>query len=114
MVESEMKDVNDIIHNVLTERYFITMVKERKNNLNNMFHCIGFYSDFNVARNVVVNNICDIHEQTYEYCVIESFGEGIYETSTNEVWFEWINSKKCYVECEKPKSFMSTKNFAIC
>ena len=113
MVEIEMKDVNEIIHNVLTERYFITMVRERKNNVQSMFHCIGFYSDFNIALNIVTNNICDIHEQSYDYCVIESFCEGIYESSTKEIWFEWVNSRKCYTECEKPKSFTSTKNFAI-
>lgn len=73
--------------------------------------CVGFTYKFTDALKIISNNICDIHEQTYTYAVIEEMEEGLYPEVVSEEWFEWVDGG--YYPIDKPEQFKQYGNFAI-
>lgn len=45
---------------------------------------VGFYPTLEQARNIVVNNYCDLCETIYHYALIQEIGTGLYPTAFSE------------------------------
>lgn len=64
----------------------------------------GYTTDYKKAVKIANLNIGDLHESGYyNYIVIESIEEGLYNYDDNPKWFVWDSNKKGFFECEKPK-----------
>jgi len=64
---------------------------------------VGFYFDLEIAIDEVENNSCDIHENSFKYCVIESITQGLYIYDIKGIWFEW--KEESYIQIKKPEKF---------
>ncbi len=79
--------------------YFITTVDPKDNDV----RCVGYFSDKDMAIEVVENNIGDIYEAgCYQYAVIEHIPEGIYQYDTEPLWFTYIEKTQKYQPCATP------------
>lgn len=76
--------------------------------------CIGFYQAFADADNAVRGNACDIHEQAYTYCVIESIQDkgGIYPWVDEIWWYKW-NDDGYYEPWDPPALVRSITNYCL-
>ena len=75
---------------------------------------IGYYLDFETAKKKVETNAFDIHENCYEYAVIEDVGPGLYaSTESTPVFFKWDESVHGYREIEMPESLRNFCGFTI-
>lgn len=64
---------------------------------------IGFYFNADMARNAVKCNMCDIHEYTYDYAIIEKYEEGCYGVVPYGVEFYKYNEDiEQYEKIESP------------
>ena len=55
-------DINEMLLNASNDvLFFITVIREPRNNLPHDSRCDGFYKEYLQALNVVTNNITDIH-----------------------------------------------------
>ena len=68
----------------------------------------------------VQTNRCDIQERTYDYCVIEEYGQGIHNIPNETQWFK--HNEELYQEtdghggwekCEKPSELSLIAGFGI-
>lgn len=73
--------------------------------------CIGFTHRLDDAIKAILDNVCDIHEQTFTYALIEDIEEGLYPNVVSEKWFEWTDDG--YHPIDKPEQFRQYGNFAI-
>jgi hypothetical protein len=79
--------------------YFITTIDPKDNDV----RCVGYFSDKNIAIEVVENNIGDIYEAgCYQYAVIEHIPEGIYQYDTEPLWFTYVEKAQKYQPCATP------------
>lgn len=92
--------------------YFITTIQFKNNELKDS-RCIGYFKSFKEAEHIVINNIGDIEETIYNYCVIENIPEGIYEYDQNAKWYKFNDLDEVYKPCEKPKELDKYVGFAI-
>lgn len=83
--------------------------------------CWGYYSDFEKAKKIVLENLTDIYENgTYNLAVIENLDEGSL-FATEELWFSAkpLKSEEGYIdayevnEIEKPKRFTNFCGWAL-
>jgi hypothetical protein len=91
-------------------QWFITGVVEVEDNLPRTF---GFYKEYGDAYRAVRINQGGMRECLYEYLVIEKIKEGIHSSVDEEVWFKWDDKRNEWKECEKPKQFLDTINWAL-
>ena len=90
--------------------YFITTVDSKDGDT----RCVGYYSTFEKAEEVVLDNIFDINETCYDYCVIENIVEGLYEYDFNAIWYQWDDINEKYVKMKEiPKQYKNQVGFAI-
>ena len=75
--------------------------------------CFGYRTEFNVAEQLVLNNVCDINETIYDYVVIEKIGEGIHPIVENEWFYKFDYEKGVYESIEKPKETEHFCNYAL-
>lgn len=76
--------------------------------------CVGWFETELDAREVVENNYGDIWEYSYQYAVIEKMAIGLYPHPEKEIWYEWDNDRKRYIELpEKPDAAKNMVNFGI-
>lgn len=96
--------------------YFITTL-QIQNKLDNLVlgdkRCIGYFETFDEAENIVLNNIGDIEETIYNYCVIENIPAGLYQYDQNAKWYKFNNVEEVYEPCEKPKELKHYVGFGI-
>lgn len=57
------------------------------------YHCVGYFSSLKEAIYAVDDNLKDIHDEIYQYCIIEEVPEGIYKKTKRRYLFEWNGSK---------------------
>ena len=72
--------------------FFITTIDSKHDDI----RCVGYYKDFDTAKDVVINNNCDINETCYDFCIIENVPEGLYRYDYNPVWFRWNSETEHY------------------
>lgn len=65
--------------------------------------CVGYFFNLDDAIKIVEGNYGDIHEYSFDYAVIEEFGEGLYPHPKSEHWFKFDKNKREYVSCDKPE-----------
>lgn len=73
--------------------------------------CVGYYSLLKDAIHAVENNLNNIHENLYEYCVIEETKEGIFNYSDNLYVYRW--NKDHYESIQTPLELTQTCGFGI-
>jgi len=106
-----------------TSMYFVTVIEPKLKNGNIYYggkrptssRCWGWYRKLKDAIIAVVENHTDIHEDSYDYAVIEKVPEGVIPMSEDIKWFVWEGDpdKGKYVECPKPKWAEITCNWSI-
>ena len=92
--------------------YFITTVQIKDEQLG-YTRCIGYFKTFEKAEYIVLNNVGDIEETIYNYCVIENILDGIYQYDQNAKWYKFDNLNEVYKPCEKPKELNHLVGFGI-
>lgn len=65
--------------------------------------CVGYFHTLEDAVKIVENNYGDIHEYSFDYAVIEEFGEGLYPHPESEHWFLFDKGERKYKPCDKPE-----------
>lgn len=66
---------------------------------------VGYFEDFNDAERIVVENVCDIWEYTYDYAMIEEIGPGLYPTIDGFWLYKWNTEAKKYERIALPEGF---------
>lgn len=92
--------------------YFITTVQIKDEQLG-YTRCIGYFKTFEKAEYIVLNNVGDIEETIYNYCVIENIPDGIYQYDQNAKWYKFNDLDEVYRPCEKPKELNHLIGFGI-
>ena len=92
--------------------YFITTIQLKDGQLG-YTRCIGYFKTFAKAEYIVLNNVGDIEETIYNYCVIENIPEGIYQYDQNAKWYKFNDLDEVYRPCEKPKELNHLIGFGI-
>lgn len=70
---------------------------------------VGWKRMLTMAADFVEHNVMDIHDDYFEYVVIEEIEEGLSPAAEKEYWFKWKDGK--YAECKKPKEIETYSNF---
>jgi len=84
-----------------TVMYFITMVgKDLK-----VTECVGYYQDFDYAKETLVENRLDINETINNYAMIEEIRNGLYADNVRRWWFKFDYGKGIYEEWETPEQY---------
>ena len=92
--------------------YFITTIQIKDGQLG-YTRCIGYFKTFEKAKHIVLNNVGDIEETIYNYCVIENIPDGIYQYDQNAKWYKFNDLDEVYKPCEKPKELNHLIGFGI-
>lgn len=92
--------------------YFITTIQLKDGQLG-YTRCIGYFKTFEKAEYIVLNNVGDIEETIYNYCVIENIPEGVYQYDQNAKWYKFNDLDEVYRPCEKPKELNHLIGFGI-
>ncbi len=76
--------------------------------------CIGYYFSERIAIKEVEYNGGDMHEDSYEYAVVEEVHPGLYDVNRKETWFKWNKASEKYeIIEEKPVLFKQTCCYGI-
>ena len=90
--------------------YFITTIDSKEDDT----RCVGYYSSFEKAEEIVLDNVFDICETCYDYAIIECVPEGLYEYDDKPVWYKWNDVDEKYEKIEQPpKQYINMVGFAI-
>lgn len=92
--------------------YFITTVQIKDGQLG-YTRCIGYFETLEKAEYIVLNNVGDIEETIYNYCVIENIPDGIYQYDQNAKWYKFNELDEVYKPCDKPKELNHLVGFGI-
>lgn len=101
----------------MQEIYTITAFQRiRPTNLTNFadigdHRCVGFYFDKNEAETAVENNFNNIHENLYEYVIIEKMHPGVKLPDHDRKLFKWTGASYCQIKIPELLKHMS--NFGI-
>jgi hypothetical protein len=86
-----------------TAMYFITTVC--KDFDHQTMRCVGYYQNFDYAKDTLVTNQLDINETIYNYAMIEKIRNGLYADDIIRWWFKFDYEKGIYEECETPEQY---------
>ena len=93
--------------------FFITTLHVNENQEFGAIRCVGYFANYEEAKDSVLKNSCDLFEKLYNYIVIEEISEGLYEFDLNPHWFHISEDGESYYEIEKPKFAENYFGFAI-
>lgn len=65
--------------------------------------CVGWYDNIDEAKNAVINNFSDMHEDMYKFAIIEEVTQGIKIPDVSRVVFAWNANTNEYEEINLPK-----------
>jgi hypothetical protein len=74
---------------------------------------VGYFMSLEDARCAILENRCDIHEQTNRYAVIETVQEGLYGCDTESEWYEWSQEGQAYRKIQKPDALRHIGGFSF-
>ena len=99
-----------------TTIYVVTVFQKIDNSLDSSLtfgdrRCVGWFESMDEADWAVTNNIADMHNNFYEYAIIERIEPGIFMVDTDRVIYQWNNDK--YEKIEIPKELTTVSNFGI-
>lgn len=75
--------------------------------------CIGWFSSIEDAREAVRKNLGDMWEGSYEYAVIETVGEGLYQTDVDFELFRFDVPTMGYKPLEVPEHMKCICGYGI-
>ena len=64
---------------------------------------VGFYTDLETAKSIVVNNTTDLWETVYDYACIEEVEEGINHPGQLIQWYKYNREIDKYEEIPQPE-----------
>lgn len=73
--------------------------------------CVGFYHNYYEAENAVLENFNNIHDNLYEYVIIEKIEPGVKLNDLGRSLFKWNGSN--YVSTPIPELLKELSNFGI-
>ena len=72
--------------------------------------CVGYYNNLEDAMRAI--SICNLHRDSYEYCIIEEIEEGVYK-DTPQRWLFKLNEENEYVQIAEPQIISNVRNFGL-
>jgi hypothetical protein len=95
--------------------YFITVLTSPDVEADIIFEkdCIGCFSEQGDVEDIIHRQAREIHDDVYDYLVIEQFSEGIYPDSENSKWYKYDSRIHDYVKTNEPSEFKEYVNFGI-
>jgi hypothetical protein len=73
----------------------------------------GWFPSFKRAEIAVLNNYGDIHEEEYNYAVIEKMGPGFYNFGLKDHWYKWNEKIERYEKTQCPECCKCTCGWGI-
>ena len=73
----------------------------------------GYYPEYQTAVNALHEDRCYMHENCYQYAVVEKIGYGITAHVESRQWFKWDEDKSGFFEIKEPECVKHVTNFAI-
>ena len=73
--------------------------------------CVGYFTDFNEAENAVLENFSDIHENMYDYVIIEEMEPGLKLSDITRSLYHWNGNS--YEKIDIPETLKYLSNFSI-
>jgi len=98
--------------------WFVTVIEKMEERYSDFAdtgetRCWGFFSDKGKAAQSLHENWFDMHENFYDYAVIEEYEEGLFNDTGKRQWFKWDEERQGYFEIEEPNGVKHTVCFAI-
>ena len=75
--------------------------------------CVGWFSCIDEANCAVENNFSDIHENMYDYAIIETMEPGLHIPDSHRMVYKWNNEKNSYEKIVTPPELLHASNFGI-
>lgn len=96
--------------------FLITVIQKIQRSSNHIpdlgdTRCLGWYSNLDEAKFAVENNFNDMHEDLYEYAVIEEMNPGLKIPEKSRIFYQWKNNS--YQEINIPNEVVILSNFGI-
>ena len=73
--------------------------------------CVGWFDNFDEANNAVENNFSNMHDDMFEYVVIEKIESGILVVDSEQYVYKW--NGEGYINIETPNAMINVSNFGI-
>ena len=76
---------------------------------------VGYFLTLDGARKVVEENRCDIHENCYDYAIVEEVKPGLYPGYPDDIiiFYKWDRKEGKYVEIDRPTEWTDYCGFTI-
>lgn len=75
--------------------------------------CVGWFDNWDEANCAVTNNFDNIHDNFYDYAIIEKVEPGIFSVDIDRTVYQWNPSLDGYREIETPEEVNKSSNFGI-
>ncbi|MBQ8218470.1 MAG: hypothetical protein IJZ79_01860 [Bacilli bacterium] len=75
--------------------------------------CVGWFDNFQEADYAVINNFSNMHDDFYEYAIIEKIESGILTVDIDRVVYKWNSEKSQYEAIDTPVELSKSSNFGI-
>lgn len=73
--------------------------------------CVGYFNDFDEAENAVLENFSDIHENMYDYVIIEEMEPGLKLSDITRSLYHWNGNS--YEKIDIPETLKYLSNFSM-
>ena len=91
--------------------FFVTVVQTHKDTFEDVdgwnkkyTRCWGYAETFDEAEKAVLENYTDIHEESYQWAVIEEHVMDVFAMTTGLFqWYHWNENKRAYERCKQPE-----------
>lgn len=98
--------------------YFITCFEKLEHSPTIIVDCgaqrtFGYYDSFEMAKEAVEENRCDMWEFLYSYALIEKIGMGIHPDAFERWLFKYDRNKDGFFEIPQPIFMEGVCNFAL-
>jgi len=75
--------------------------------------CFGYHEDKQSALEAVDLNLADMHEDTYNWLVVEKISAGLHVQPEEEIWYAWDDGLDKWVHADKPVFSEKIVNWSI-
>ena len=73
--------------------------------------CVGYFAHFDAAENAVLENFSDIHENMYDYVIIEEMEPGLKLSDITRSLYHWNGNS--YEKIDIPETLKYLSNFSM-
>ena len=75
--------------------------------------CVGWFDNLDEASCAVENNFEDIHDDFYDYAIIEKIEPGIFNVEIDRILYKWNPNLDGYEQIDIPEEIEKSSNFGI-